>query len=205
GPAEPHYDVGEDAHQCEGAGDRRPQLHAAASRDAQSGPQDAEGLRREGPHRVAVGEDLDAGDPAGDGGGEGVRPGELREARSAHRLDGPPGRVRGGQFGHRGHQSLLVRAVPEPSAQDAGLSSGDQFLRHHRPALGELYLDDDEIPRRESENGRGDPRCHEGGDAWIKSDKKAAAEAYLRVTKDRMPLEEMIAILNDPTMVITIV
>jgi NitT/TauT family transport system substrate-binding protein len=41
--------------------------------------------------------------------------------------------------------------------------------------------------------------------AWIKSDKKAAAEAYLRVTKDKMPVEEMMAILNDPTMVITIV
>jgi NitT/TauT family transport system substrate-binding protein len=41
--------------------------------------------------------------------------------------------------------------------------------------------------------------------AWIKSDKKAAAEGYIRVTKDKMPLEEMIAILNDPTMVITIV
>jgi NitT/TauT family transport system substrate-binding protein len=41
--------------------------------------------------------------------------------------------------------------------------------------------------------------------AWIKSDKKAAAESYLRVTKDKMPIEEMIAILNDPTMVITIV
>src|SRR3984893_7241417 len=32
--------------------------------------------------------------------------------------------------------------------------------------------------------------------AWIKVDKKAAAEAYLRVTKDKMPIEEMIAILN---------
>jgi NitT/TauT family transport system substrate-binding protein len=41
--------------------------------------------------------------------------------------------------------------------------------------------------------------------AWIKSDKKAAAETYLRVTKDKMPVEEMIAILNDPSMVITIV
>jgi NitT/TauT family transport system substrate-binding protein len=41
--------------------------------------------------------------------------------------------------------------------------------------------------------------------AWIKSDKKAAAEAYIRVTKDKMPLDEMLAILNDPNMVITIV
>jgi NitT/TauT family transport system substrate-binding protein len=41
--------------------------------------------------------------------------------------------------------------------------------------------------------------------AWIKADKKAAAEAYLRITKDRMPVDEMVAILNDPTMVITIV
>jgi NitT/TauT family transport system substrate-binding protein len=41
--------------------------------------------------------------------------------------------------------------------------------------------------------------------AWIKADKKAAAEAYLRITKDKMPVDEMIAILNDPTMVITIV
>ena len=41
--------------------------------------------------------------------------------------------------------------------------------------------------------------------AWIKADRRAAAEAYLRVTKDKMPVEEMIAILNDPTMVITIV
>src|SRR3954452_18655925 len=40
--------------------------------------------------------------------------------------------------------------------------------------------------------------------AWIKSDKRAAAEAYLRVTKDKMPVEEMVAILNDPSMVITI-
>jgi NitT/TauT family transport system substrate-binding protein len=41
--------------------------------------------------------------------------------------------------------------------------------------------------------------------AWIKANKKAAAETYLRVTKDKMPVDEMVAILNDPTMVITIV
>ena len=40
--------------------------------------------------------------------------------------------------------------------------------------------------------------------AWIKSDKRAAAEAYLRVTKDRMPVEELLAMLNDPNIVITI-
>jgi NitT/TauT family transport system substrate-binding protein len=40
--------------------------------------------------------------------------------------------------------------------------------------------------------------------AWIKADKKAAAEAYLRVTKDRMPVEELMAMLNDPNIVITI-
>jgi sulfonate transport system substrate-binding protein len=40
--------------------------------------------------------------------------------------------------------------------------------------------------------------------AWIKSDKKAAAEAYLRVTKDKMPTEELAAMLNDPNIVITI-
>ena len=40
--------------------------------------------------------------------------------------------------------------------------------------------------------------------AWIKADKKAAAEAYLRVTKDRMPVEELLAMLNDPNIVITI-
>ena len=40
--------------------------------------------------------------------------------------------------------------------------------------------------------------------AWIKSDKKAAAEAYLRVTKDKMPAEELAAMLNDPNIVITI-
>ena len=40
--------------------------------------------------------------------------------------------------------------------------------------------------------------------AWIKSDKKAAAETYLRVTKDRMPLDEFLAMLNDPNIVITI-
>jgi len=41
--------------------------------------------------------------------------------------------------------------------------------------------------------------------AWIKADKRAAAQAYLRVTNDKMPVDEMVAILNDPTMVITIV
>jgi NitT/TauT family transport system substrate-binding protein len=40
--------------------------------------------------------------------------------------------------------------------------------------------------------------------AWIKSDRRAAAEAYLRVTKDRMPAEELMAMLNDPNIVITI-
>lgn len=40
--------------------------------------------------------------------------------------------------------------------------------------------------------------------AWIKSDKRAAAEAYLRVTKDRMPVDELLAMLNDPNIVITI-
>jgi len=40
--------------------------------------------------------------------------------------------------------------------------------------------------------------------AWIKSDKRAAAEAYLRVTRDRMPVEELLAMLNDPNIVITI-
>jgi NitT/TauT family transport system substrate-binding protein len=41
--------------------------------------------------------------------------------------------------------------------------------------------------------------------AWIKADRRAAAEAYLRITKDKMPVDEMVSILNDPTMVITIV
>jgi NitT/TauT family transport system substrate-binding protein len=41
--------------------------------------------------------------------------------------------------------------------------------------------------------------------AWIKADKRAAAEAYLRVTKDKMPVEELMAMLSDPNIVITIV
>src|ERR1043165_4648508 len=40
--------------------------------------------------------------------------------------------------------------------------------------------------------------------AWIKSDKRAAAEAYLRVTRDKMPPDELVAMLNDPNIVITI-
>src|SRR5215213_663904 len=39
---------------------------------------------------------------------------------------------------------------------------------------------------------------------WIKGDKRAAAEAYLRITKDRMPVEDLMAMLNDPNIVITI-
>ena len=33
--------------------------------------------------------------------------------------------------------------------------------------------------------------------AWIKADKRAAAQAYLRVTGDKMPLDEMVSILGD--------
>ncbi len=40
--------------------------------------------------------------------------------------------------------------------------------------------------------------------AWIKADRRAAAETYLRVTKDRTPVEEMLEMLNDPAIVITI-
>jgi NitT/TauT family transport system substrate-binding protein len=39
---------------------------------------------------------------------------------------------------------------------------------------------------------------------WIKADKKAAADTYLRVTKDRMPVDELLAMLNDPSIVITV-
>ena len=38
----------------------------------------------------------------------------------------------------------------------------------------------------------------------INKDKRAAAEAYLRVTRDRMPVDELLAMLNDPNIVITI-
>jgi NitT/TauT family transport system substrate-binding protein len=40
--------------------------------------------------------------------------------------------------------------------------------------------------------------------AWIKSDKRAAAEAYLRVTKDKVSVDEVVAMLNDPNIIITI-
>jgi NitT/TauT family transport system substrate-binding protein len=39
---------------------------------------------------------------------------------------------------------------------------------------------------------------------WINVDKRAAAEAYLRVTKDKVPPEEVMAMLNDPDITITI-
>ena len=47
------------------------------------------GLRREGPHRGAVGEDLDAGDPARNGGREGIRRRQLTRSstRSPSRWD----------------------------------------------------------------------------------------------------------------------
>ena len=39
---------------------------------------------------------------------------------------------------------------------------------------------------------------------WINADKKAAAEAYLRVTKDKTSVEEVTAMLSDPDITITI-
>jgi NitT/TauT family transport system substrate-binding protein len=39
---------------------------------------------------------------------------------------------------------------------------------------------------------------------WINSDKRAAAEAYLRVTKDKSSIEEIMAMLNDPDITITL-
>jgi NitT/TauT family transport system substrate-binding protein len=38
----------------------------------------------------------------------------------------------------------------------------------------------------------------------IKSDKKTAAETYLRVTKDKTPIDEFMAMMNDPNIIITI-
>ena len=86
----------------------------------------------------------------------------------------------------------------------AGLPPGDLVLRHHRPAFGELHLDDDEIPRGNPKMVAALLGAMREATAWIKSDKRAAAEAYLRVTKDRMPVEELLAMLNDPNIVITI-
>ena len=85
-----------------------------------------------------------------------------------------------------------------------GLPSGALVLRHHRAALGELHLDDDEILRGNPKMVAALLGAMKEATAWIKADKKAAAEAYLRVTKDRMPVEELIAMLNDPNIVITI-
>jgi NitT/TauT family transport system substrate-binding protein len=39
---------------------------------------------------------------------------------------------------------------------------------------------------------------------WITANKKAAAETYLRVTNDKSPVEEVVEMLNDPSIVITI-
>ena len=53
---------------------------------------------------------------------------------------------------HRSAEPLLVGAVPVPPAQAARLHPGGLVLRHHRAALGERDLDDDQIPRREPED-----------------------------------------------------
>ena len=39
---------------------------------------------------------------------------------------------------------------------------------------------------------------------WIKSDKRAAAETYLRVTQDKTPVEEFMEMMNDPKIIITL-
>ena len=39
---------------------------------------------------------------------------------------------------------------------------------------------------------------------WINADKRAAAEAYLRVTKDKSSIEEIMGMLNDPDITITL-
>jgi NitT/TauT family transport system substrate-binding protein len=39
---------------------------------------------------------------------------------------------------------------------------------------------------------------------WINANKKAAAETYLRVTRDKSPVEEVVEMLNDPDIIITI-
>ena len=40
--------------------------------------------------------------------------------------------------------------------------------------------------------------------AFIKANKQAAAEIYLRVTKDKTPLDEFVAMLSDPSVQITV-
>ena len=87
--------------QCRRQGRGGDDLVSALFRHAQSGAEIAEGPVREGQDRGAVGEDLDPGADAADGGGRPVRAAQLPEVRRAHRLARASRRHAGADEQHR--------------------------------------------------------------------------------------------------------
>ena len=125
-----------------------------------------QGLHRQGQDRGAVGQDLDAGDHAADGGGEAVRRAELRQVRSVDRRAVASRRAaRAHQQHRRRRRAFRHVAVSRAGDEDSRRPDADHQLRDPRRAgdrAGDRRVD--EVSRRQSEDLQGVLRRAEGSD-----------------------------------------
>ena len=156
-------------------------------------------------NRAAGRQGVDPGRHAADGRRKGVRRGPAGETRRADRDDVLPGRADGAAF----RASEITAHFSSPPFQYQQLATpghphGAELLRRARRAGNvQRGVDDVEVPQRKSEALRrlrqGAGRSH----GPINRDKKAAAEAYLRISKDKDTVNNILAMLNDPAIVYT--
>ena len=124
---------------------------------------------------------------AADGCREGVRRRPAEQARRADRDDGASRREAGAAVRPVGdHRAFRLAAVPVPGARAAGmrvvLTSYDVL---GGPATFNVVWTTAKFRERESEALRGVRQGARRGDGEINRDKRAAAEAYLRISKDK--------------------
>ena len=182
------------------------QLDAALSQHAQSRGQDDQGLHRQGQDRAAGGQGLDPGGHAADGGRKGVRRRPAEPARPAHRHDVASRRAGGAAV-------RVSRRSPRTSARRRSSTSSCATRRSTRCSIRTTCWAD---RRRSTWCGRRrnsatrtrssttpSSRRSTRRRRLINSDQPRAAEAYLRISKDKDSVQDIVAMLNDPQIVFT--
>ena len=200
GDERPGHHLGQDeGHAGRGEGRSGLQLPAASAGHPRSQRQDRRGLHREAQDRRPGGPRLQPGHPAPDGGGQAVRAGQLHQAGLPHRLHDASGRRWRPCYPARGRW-----AATSPRPRSCRRSwSGRGFARSSAPPRFWEATINFNILATTTKFREGNPKAYgayldamqEATDV-INKDKRAAAELYIRMTKDKSSVDDILKIMN---------
>ena len=164
--ARPDHAVGQDAgHLVRGQGHLRAELAAVPAQHRQSRHQVDQGFWRARPHRGALDQGVGAGGGAADGGGRGLRRGELRQARSADGVDVAAG-CDHRDAERRGRRQLGLQRAAVPVPATGAEEHPHRAVVVRRAGAAHLYggLDLGAVPQGQSRTLCRVPRRREGSD-----------------------------------------